>query len=283
MLADGPADARRIEPALARLAGLSLVFRFPDGSAWAHRWTAQGLAAIDDPAAHAERCHRAGRYRWWRVENQSHDLGDAVEAVRNFLAGCDFDAAVSTATACFAALRRFQQSVGIAALASEVLESLPSHHLGYAAVADDEAQAHLALGLTERALERYEALREAFERRSQAEPDRADYQRDLSVSYERMGDLYRALGQGDQARDAYLKALAIAERLAQAEPDRADYQRDLAISLSSAVTASGSFAREPIERALAILLTLQQAGRLVPGHESKIAALRDLLGSEGTE
>ena len=199
MLADGPADAARVRRALARLADLSLVYRFPDGSAWVHRWTAQGLAAIDDSTTHAERCNRAGRYRLWRVEHESHDLGDAIEAVRDFLAGRDFDAAVEVAHTCFDALRRFRQSVGIAALASEVLETLPGDHAGYATVADEEARAHLALGLTERAFERYEVLLEAIERRAQAEPDRADYQRDLSVSYERMGDLYRALGQGDQA------------------------------------------------------------------------------------
>jgi tetratricopeptide (TPR) repeat protein len=68
------------------------------------------------------------------------------------------------------------------------------------------------------------------ERLAQAEPDRADYQRDLSVSYNKMGDLFRGLGQGDQARQAFGKSLAIRERLAQAEPDRADYQRDLSVS-----------------------------------------------------
>ena len=41
----------------------------------------------------------------------------------------------------------------------------------------------------------------------QAEPDRAHYQRDLSVSYKRVGDLYRDLGQGEQARDSFLKSL----------------------------------------------------------------------------
>ncbi|MGO8918080.1 MAG: CHAT domain-containing protein, partial [Stellaceae bacterium] len=283
MLADGPADATRVRRALARLADLSLVYRFPDGSAWVHRWTAQGLAAIDDSTTHAERCNRAGRYRQWRVEHESHDLGDAIEAVRNFLAGRDFDAAVEVAHTCFDALRRFRQSVGIAALASEVLETLPGDHAGYATVADEEAQAHLALGLTERAFERYEVLLEAIERRAQAEPDRADYQRDLSVSYNKMGDLYRALGQGDQARDAYLKSLAIAERLAQAEPDRADYQVDLASSLTRVGIAGGSFAPEPIERALAILLTLQEAGRLAPDHESTIAELRELLRVGGIQ
>ena len=69
-----------------------------------------------------------------------------------------------------------------------------------------------------------------IERLAESEPDRADYQRDLSVSYNKVGDLYRALGQGEPAREAYLKSLAIRERLAQAEPDRADYQRDLSVS-----------------------------------------------------
>ena len=62
----------------------------------------------------------------------------------------------------------------------------------YASVADEEAQAHLALGLTERALERYEALLEAIKRRAQAEPDRARLPRDLSISYNKMDDLHTA-------------------------------------------------------------------------------------------
>jgi tetratricopeptide (TPR) repeat protein len=63
-----------------------------------------------------------------------------------------------------------------------------------------------------------------------SEPDRADYQRDLSVSYNKMGDLYRALGQGESARTSYQRALEIIERLSLSEPDRADYQRDLSVS-----------------------------------------------------
>jgi tetratricopeptide (TPR) repeat protein len=68
------------------------------------------------------------------------------------------------------------------------------------------------------------------ERLVRAEPDRADYQRDLSVSCVRMGDLARALGQREEARQAFARALAIRERLAQAEPARTDYQHDLSNS-----------------------------------------------------
>ncbi len=124
---------------------------------------------------------------------------------------------------------------------------------------------------------------EATERRARAEPDRADYRRDLSVCYERIGDLYVVLGRGEEARDAYLKFLAIAERLAAAEPDRADYQVDLAISLGRVGTAGGSFAREPIERALAIVRTPQSEGRLTPDREPVIDWLQDRLReAEGT-
>jgi hypothetical protein len=229
ILLGSPTDARRIRTSLTHLADLSLVYRFPDSSAWVHRWTAQGLARLESQAVRADRCRRAGRYRLWRVEHESHDLGDAVEAVRNFLEGSAFDDAAGAAAACLAALRRFQQSAGIAALASEVLETLPSDHAAYSAIADEEAQAHLALGMTERARERYEGL------------------------------------------------LKIHERRAQAEPDRADYQVDLAISLSRVGTAGDSPAHKPLERALAILETLQLAGRLPPADEPMITALKALL------
>jgi hypothetical protein len=58
------------------------------------------------------------------------------------------------------------------------------------------------------------------ERLASAEPGRAAYQRDLSVSYERMGDVYRALRRGEPARAASQQPLTIRERLAAAEPDR---------------------------------------------------------------
>jgi len=280
MLADGPASegVSFVEPALRRLEQLSLVFRFPDGLAWVHRWTAEGLARGASGAAQRRRANHAGRYRWWRVEHESHALEDAWEAVRNHLAGGDFDAATRIAHACCDALRRFHQSAGIAALAGEVLESLPPDHSGYGAIADEEGQAYLALGFTQRAVERYQGLLQLYQERSQAEPDRADYQRDLSVSYNKVGDLYRALGLGEQARAAYQNSLQIRERLAQAEPDRADYQRDLSVSLVKVALAEGGHLKKKLlTRALSILNELKATGRLAPVDEPMIAAIEDLL------
>jgi tetratricopeptide (TPR) repeat protein len=121
-----------------------------------------------------------------------------------------------------------------------------------------------ALGQGEQARDAYAKALAIAERLAKAEPDRADYQRDLSVSYERMGDLYRALGQGEQARDAYARSLAIRERLAKAEPDRADYQRDLSVSYNKMgdlyrALGQGEQARDAYAKALAIRERLAKA------------------------
>ncbi len=223
-LGDEPAATQ----ALTQLEELSLV-HYSNGFALVERWTAEGLQKLS-PSAYPERCLRAGSYRLWQLHHESHALEDAIEATRNFLAGRDFDTAVAAASACFKALGRARQSSGVAALASEVLETLPEEHGSFAQVADAEAQAHIALGDSKAAFRRYEALVAKHEQLASSEPDRADYQRDLSVSYIKMGDLYRALGEGDLAGEAYGKSLSIAERLASSEPDRADYQRDLSVS-----------------------------------------------------
>jgi tetratricopeptide (TPR) repeat protein len=281
MLADdgGPGDVQPVHGAIRRLEALSLLHRFPDGVVWVHRWTAERLAGLDDDAARQARALRAGRYRWWRVGNESHDLGDAVEAVRNFLAAQAFDDATSVADTCFEALRDFQQSTGIAALASEVLETLPESHNRFGLVAQAEAQAHLALGLTGRALERWGQILRRYERLAQAEPGRADYQRDLSVSYNKMGDLFRALGQGEEARQAFAKSLAIRERLAQAEPGRADYQRDLIVSWVKMSDIEPARAREHLSRAHDIARSLRDQGRLAPADAWMVDELARRIGA----
>ena len=279
MLADGPVTAAgEIGRTLRFLENLSLVHRFSDGSVWVHRWTAEGLAGMTSPEEQQERANRAGRYRWWRAQNESQTFEDAWEAVRNHLSGEDFDAATGIMGACFDWLLRSHQSATIAALATEVLQELPVDHADYGWIADAEAQAYLALGFTANAFHRYEALLRWSAARVDSEPDRADYQRDLSVSYERMGDLYVALGQGEQARVSFQRALEIRERLASAEPDRADYQRDLSVSLVRVGQMDDSNRQACLSRALAILKTLEAGGRLNPTDKPLIEAIDKMLG-----
>jgi tetratricopeptide (TPR) repeat protein len=57
-----------------------------------------------------------------------------------------------------------------------------------------------------------------------------EWQRDLSVSHERIGDVLVALGDGPGALLAYRKGLEIAEALAGRDPANAQWQRDLSVS-----------------------------------------------------
>ena len=77
------------------------------------------------------------------------------------------------------------------------------------------------------------------------------------------------------ANMSYQKALAIAQRLAQGEPDRADYQRDLWISLWR---VGGPY---NLGRALHVLESLQQTGRMLPGDEPDLIRLREMVKAHG--
>ncbi|MBV09900.1 MAG: hypothetical protein CMN21_11865 [Rubinisphaera sp.] len=98
-------------------------------------------------------------------------------------------------------------------------------------------------------------------------PENADYRRDLSVSYERLGDLFRSLGEGSQARDYYQNALEIAESLVKLAPENADYRRDLAVSHDQlfqffAEQEEIQTASQHLGQSLQILITLYQRGAL---------------------
>lgn len=68
------------------------------------------------------------------------------------------------------------------------------------------------------------------ERLTTAAPESADFARNLSVSYNKLGDIEHTLSRPETARDWYQKGLAIRERLASAAPESADFARTLSIS-----------------------------------------------------
>jgi tetratricopeptide (TPR) repeat protein len=236
-LAGSALDDTAITRAAQRLAGLSLVFH-TDEELWVHRWTAEALRESQPPDEHHVRCRRAGELRLRRIASSRRDVSEGIEAAQNFFEAQDWDRATEVATGVADFLAR-DSNLRRLSFAAQVLATLPPEHGRYHLFVDHEGDALAALGLTSEAVKRYRHLVEVFTKRAQAEPDRADYQRDLSISYERLGDLYRALGQGEQALKLYQQSLTIAERLAQAEPDRADYQRDLVAASMISAKASG--------------------------------------------
>jgi tetratricopeptide (TPR) repeat protein len=63
-----------------------------------------------------------------------------------------------------------------------------------------------------------------------ADPENTEFQRDLSISYNKLGDLAVAAGDAAAARQAYTDGLHIRERLARLAPENTAFQRDLSIS-----------------------------------------------------
>ncbi len=61
-------------------------------------------------------------------------------------------------------------------------------------------------------------------------PENATYQRDLSVSHNKLGDIYLRLGQTQSALTAYQASLVMREKLAEQDPGNTGFQRDLSVS-----------------------------------------------------
>jgi tetratricopeptide (TPR) repeat protein len=98
----------------------------------------------------------------------------------------------------------------------------------YLSLAGDEWQ---TFGRSAAALGDYRASRYLFDRLVQSDPGNAVWQRDLSVSFNKVGDVLVAQGNLPEALKSYRDSLAIADRLARSDPGNAGWQRDLAVSL----------------------------------------------------
>jgi len=105
-------------------------------------------------------------------------------------------------------MQTYGQLVDVAAIAAEILETLPREQENYYLICDYEAGALYALGATDQAKTRYREIHEILSRRARAEPGRADLQWDLVVS------LWRVAGYAEDGGKAQLnRALGILRKL----------------------------------------------------------------------
>jgi predicted negative regulator of RcsB-dependent stress response len=88
----------------------------------------------------------------------------------------------------------------------------------------------LAQGDSPGALAAYQASLAIAEGLAKREPAHTLWQRDLSVSHDRIGDVLLAQGDSPGALTAYQASLAIAEGLAKRDPANTQWQRDLSVS-----------------------------------------------------
>ncbi len=103
----------------------------------------------------------------------------------------------------------------------------------------------MQLGQTQDALDFYQKSMAIRTRLADADPKNVQAQRNLSVSYERLGNVTQRLDQTTQARDYYRKAVEICLRLAEADPKNAQAQRDLGVSYTCLGDLRGGRERPP--------------------------------------
>jgi tetratricopeptide (TPR) repeat protein len=121
----------------------------------------------------------------------------------------------------------------------------------------------------------YEKAHDLARQIAEANPEVAEAQRDLSVSDNRLGDLYLRLGDGKAARECYQHALDAMGRLADADGTTAQAQRDLSVSHNklgdlSLELGDGKAARDSYQKALDLRV------RLADADGSNAVARRDL-------
>jgi hypothetical protein len=110
-------------------------------------------------------------------------------------------------------------------------------------------------------------------------PSDVQAQRDLSISFERLGDLEGAEGNAAAARDFYRRALQLRQRLAELLPSDVQAQRDLSISFNKLgdlerAEGNAAAARDFYRRDLEIA---ERLAELLP---TIVEAQRDLVVSQ---
>ncbi len=122
-----------------------------------------------------------------------------------------------------------------------------------------------------------------LQRLAAADPGNAGWQRDLSVSHDKIGDVLVAQGNLAQALESYRASLAIAERLAGADPGNAGWQRDLSVShnkIGDVLVAQGNLAQalESYRASLAIRERLAGADPGNAGWQRDLSVSHNKIG-----
>ena len=207
-----------------RLADLTLLI--PGADIEMHPWTAT-LVARNAPGDVAALHERALAMRRRRFEQARGTYDDLVDIPRHLSALGRYDQVGAIAGQ---AERLLAGTLATVAYLAEILQFIPKDERVWAGVAELEAAALLNAGDLQSATRLFQAVYQEVSARAAADPANAQWQRDLSISHNRLGDIARATGDLTAARTHYQASLDIAQRLAAADPASTQRQRSLSIS-----------------------------------------------------
>ncbi len=227
-LADEPdqapvADLTGLEADVDRLTDLTLLTTGPDIAM--HPWTADLLERRAPKLTHQHR--RALTMRMRRFTEGVAEYPDLLDVPRHLAALDHYD---DLATVAKQATQVVPGTLAVAAYLAEVRPLIPTTERAWVLVADLELQTFLSAGDLGSAARLAESIHQEVEARAAADPTNAEWQRDLSISHDRLGDLAVTAGDLDTAHQHFQTGLTIRERLAAADPANTAWQRDLSIS-----------------------------------------------------
>jgi tetratricopeptide (TPR) repeat protein len=128
------------------------------------------------------------------------------------------------------------------------------------------------------ALAAYEESLGITRRLAAADPGNANWQRDLSVDLNKIGNVRLALGDRSGALFAYGESLGILRKLAASDPGNSELQSDIIVGLRTlAIVSAPPQARQMLQEAVAILEMLVREGRLTAARKHWAQMLHDDL------
>jgi len=225
--AGASSSAAEVEADAARLADLTLLA--PGENIAMHPWTAALVSR--NTAASADRLaalhERALAMRLRRFEQQRGTYDDLLDVPRHLAALGRYDDIAGVANQ---ATRILPGTLASAAYLAEICPLIPPDQRSWILVAELEVQALLNAGNLPAATRELEAVHQQIQARAAADPANTEWQRDLSVSHNKLGDVEEAAGDLTAARSHYQAGLDIRTRLAAADPANTEWQRDLSVS-----------------------------------------------------
>jgi tetratricopeptide (TPR) repeat protein len=129
------------------------------------------------------------------------------------------------------------------------------------------------------ALGSYQASRDIADRLAKADPGNAEWQRDLSIAHERIGDVRSRRGETIQAIAAFEQALRVYRELQARNPGDIPSRVFSVVPLWRLGQLRGREGRADLEAALAILKPLAAADRLDAGRRGWIEAIQNELSA----
>ncbi len=211
-----PAEQAAAIATAERLLDLTLLSVADNDEIVMHPWIAESVSTHQDEHL-ALRNDRAAEMRLYRLQTGRGGFSDLVEICRHRGATARFKEVVAFAFQAVAALAQQLGQQSVAAFLGEVVPMIPADTDGFLPLADRESQALLNTGSPSAALRRTQTILNTTRQRAEADPGNAQAQRDLSVCYERLGDLMLQLGDGAQAERFYRDQRAIAETVLTAD------------------------------------------------------------------